>query len=135
MIKIIINKVVNIRWLTRELQAAGVTVFSVSEGYAEVLAAHETLALSVIAAHDPLNNPDILEKLDMDALKSQITNELAWIVTARADITTGIGVIDGGATLVQLRGVVKGLAQIMDRMLQEQDKELRAWRFVIRKLS
>lgn len=74
------------------------------------------------------------EGVDFDALEAEITGELAWILTARADVAAGIGILDGGATLAQTRGVVKGLAQIVDRMLIEQQRELRAWRYVIRRL-
>lgn len=142
--KIIIAEEISIKWLTRELQAAGVNVSSAGierteagafiSAYVEIAEADEAAALVVIAAHDPNVNPDVLELADLQALSGMITNELAWLVSARADIATGIGVIDGGATLAQLRTVVKGLAQIVDRMAQEQDRELRAWRYVGRRL-
>lgn len=88
------------------------------------------------------------EGIDFDALEADITGELAWILAAqaaitneRAEIVTGIGIIDGGATLVQLRQVVRGLALIVDNTLQRQDRltkqqqrELKAWRYVIRRL-
>src|SRR5688500_985651 len=65
------------------------------------------------------------ERLDLEGLEADITNELDWlatipaVITAERDqITTGIAVIDGGATLVQLRQVVRGLALILDNTLQ-----------------
>lgn len=144
MIQIPINEEFNGKWLTRELQAAGVTVAGVEifwdeagafvSGSATVAEADEALAIATIAAHDPEQTPDVLEGVDFDALANKITNELAWIVTARSDIADGIAIINGSATLAQMRGVVKGLAGIVDRVLQEQDEELRAWRRVIRRL-
>jgi hypothetical protein len=52
MVKIPISKQVSVKWLTRELQVAGVDVVSVGEDYAEVAEADEDLALTVIEAHD-----------------------------------------------------------------------------------
>lgn len=57
-----LNKLVNTKWLTKELQAANVRVHTVAQnegetvGYAEIEEADEALALSVIEAHDANNN-------------------------------------------------------------------------------
>lgn len=58
--RLTISKPVSVKWLTRELQAAGVNVASVGQEngntYAEIAEADETLALTVIQAHDAANN-------------------------------------------------------------------------------
>lgn len=143
--KLTINKEISIKWLTRELQAANINVSGAGiertetgifiNAYVEIAEADEAAALVVIAAHDPQNNPDVLEKADLGSLEADIAGELAWILTARSDITNGITILDAGATLAQTRGVVKGLAQIVDRLLQEQQRELKAWRYVVRRLK
>lgn len=135
------DKRINRKWLTQELQAANVRVSTVAQnegetvGYAEIEEADEALAILVIEAHDPDNTPDIHERADLATLYNKIENELAWIETARTDITNGIAVIDGGATLTQLRGVVRGLALIVDRVLVEQREELKSWKYVTRRLK
>lgn len=60
------------------------------------------------------------ENLDFSNLEADITNELTWITDTLATIDV--------MTQVQVRNVVK-------RILQEQQKELKAWRYVIRKLG
>lgn len=151
--RLTINKEISTKWLTRELQIAGVNVTSVgrdeSGAYADIAEADEAAALVVIAAHNPESNPDILELADLQTLAADITNELAWLTTARTDIATartdiasGIVILDSGATLAQTRAVVKGLAQIVDKLAQivdridlEQSRELKAWRYVVRRLK
>jgi hypothetical protein len=73
------------------------------------------------------------ERVDFAGLEADINNELDWIEGAISEIDTGLGVVDG-ATLAQLRAIVRGLLEIERRVLQEQRQELKAWRFVIRKL-
>lgn len=73
------------------------------------------------------------EKLDIGSLSADIAAELAWLTTAIADIDTGLAVVDA-ATLAQLRVIVKGLMQNQRRVLLEQRAELKAWRYVIRRL-
>jgi hypothetical protein len=108
----------------------------------------ELLAAAIAAGVIP-NAPEVGERLDFAGLLADIAGELAWLTGAqtaitseRAEIVTGITVIDGGATLAQLRQVVRGFAVILDNTLQrqnrltkEQEGELKAWRFVIRRLS
>lgn len=58
--KILIDKPVSVKWLTRQLQAAGVSGPGVGQengnAYAEVAEADEALALTVIEAHDANDN-------------------------------------------------------------------------------
>lgn len=128
--RLTINKEISIKWLTRELQAAGVAVSGAGiertgEGefisaYVEIAEADEAAAMVVIAAHDPQNNPDVLEKADLGSLEADIAGELVWLADTLATIDT--------MTNTQVRNVVK-------RLLQEQQRELKAWRYVIRRLK
>jgi hypothetical protein len=94
----------------------------------------ELLAAAIAAGVEP-NAPEVEERIDFAGMEADIATELAWIGTARTDIASGITLLDSGATLAQTRGVVKGLAQIVDRVLREQEGEFKAWRFVIRRLG
>jgi hypothetical protein len=98
--------------------------------------------LAIQAAYDPVGEVAAVEAADSQAksdftyLQSLITNELAWIVTARADIVTGKGVVTNPAsTLAQTKQVINGLLDIVDRLLVEQDREMRAWRHLLRKID
>lgn len=114
---------------------------------ADWLAANPTQAQAAIDAG--VVNQEYNEKQDFSGLLVDIANELTWLGTAQAaianertDIVTGIGIIDAGATLAQLRQVVRGLAVILDNTLQRQDRltreqarELKAWRYTIRQVD
>lgn len=112
-------------WSVGGLPAEGDLQTTLNAREAELLAA--AIAAGVVA-----NAPEIQERQDFAGLKADITGELAWITTAIAEIDTGLGLVDA-ATLVQLRGIVKGLLQNQRRVLLEQQRELKAWRFVIRR--
>lgn len=94
---------------------------------AELLAAAQ--AAGVVA-----NVGEVAERRDFAGLEADITGELAWITTAIAEIDTGLGVVDA-ATLAQLRVIVKGLLQNQRRVLLEQQREMKAWRWVIRRVG
>jgi hypothetical protein len=138
MIRLTINREVNIRWLTRELQVAGVDVTSVElgapgEAYALVAEADEAAALAVIEAHDPANTPDVAERSDFNDLGADITTQVDWINGTIPEIDTGLNAVDA-ATLAQLRAIVRGLLQNQRRILLILRGVLRAFRFVIRRL-
>jgi methylaspartate ammonia-lyase len=137
MIRIPISKVVNIKWLTRELQAAGVNVSGVGAGesgtYAEVAEVDEAAALAVIQAHDPENTPDVLEKADLAALSDDIDNQINWIGSTIPEIDTGLGTVGAFANATQ-RAIITGLLQNQKRELQIIRGILKAFRFIVRKL-
>lgn len=96
---------------------------------ADWLAANEAEAQAAIDAgvvSEPYN-----EGVDFAALEADIANELEWIETARDDIAQGKAIV-GSATLANLRLIVDGLLDIQDRVLQQQRREFKAWRYVIR---
>jgi hypothetical protein len=100
-----------------------------------ILEAREAeLLAAAIAAGVVANVAEIAERRDFAGLEADITGELAWITGAIAEIDTGLGVVDA-ATLAQLRVIVKGLLQNQRRILLEQQRELKAWRLVIRRLG
>jgi hypothetical protein len=78
------------------------------------------LLAAAIAAEVEANIPEIQERRDFSGLEADIANELTYI-------NTTLGTIDT-MTAAQVRDVVK-------RILLEQRAELRAWRFVIRRLG
>jgi hypothetical protein len=63
-----------------------------------------------------------LERLDFEDLEADIANELAWIEATLPEIDNGIA-------------AVTGLLQNQRRILLQQRRELKAWRFVIRRLE
>jgi hypothetical protein len=75
-----------------------------------------------------------VERLDLEGLEDDITDELAWITTAIAEVDTGLGAVDA-ATLAQLRVIVKGLLQNQRRVLLQQRGEFKAWRYVVRRFG
>lgn len=112
-------------WTVGGLPAAGNLQTILEDREAELLAA--AIAAGVVA-----NVAEVAERRDFAGLEADITGELAWITTAIAEIDTGLGVVDA-ATLAQLRVIVKGLLQNQRRVLLEQQREMKAWRFVIRR--
>lgn len=78
-------------------------------------------------------NEEYNERGDFSGLESDISNQLSWISTTLPDIDTGLAGVDG-ATLVQLRGIVKGLLQNQRRILLIVRGVLKAFRYVIRRL-
>lgn len=139
MIRLTINKEINIRWLTRELQAAGVNVTSVElgapgEAYALVAEADEAAALAVIEAHDPESTPDALERADFNNLGADITTQVDWINGTIPEIDTGLGLIDSAFPNVTQRAIIRGLLQNQRRILLILRGVLRAFRFVVRRL-
>lgn len=97
-----------------------------------ILEAQEAALLAeVVGAGVVANVGEVQERRDFAGLEADITGELAWITTAIVEIDTGLGVVDA-ATLAQLRVIVKGLLQNQRRVLLEQQREMKAWRFVIR---
>jgi hypothetical protein len=140
MIRLTINREVNIRWLTRELQVAGVDVTSVElgapgEAYALVAEADEAAALAVIGAHDPANTPDVAERSDFNDLDGDITNQVEWINTTIPEIDTGLGLIDSAFPNATQRAIIRGLLQNQRRILLVLRGLLRAFRFVVRRLK
>lgn len=114
-------------WSVGGLPEAG-DLQTVLEGReAELLAAAQ--AAGVVA-----NVGEVAERRDFAGLEADITGELAWITTAIAEIDTGLGAV-GAATLAQLGVIVKGLLQNQRRVLLEQQRELKAWRWVIRRVG
>lgn len=122
---ILINQPVNVKWLTRELQAAGVNVLSVAyddianQFYTEVDEAHEALALTIIEAHDPANNPDILERSDVLTIRDKIDEELTWLNNA----ITNFDSLTAAQKL-----------ELLKRVLVQQRQKYRALKFLIRKV-
>lgn len=116
-------------WNVGGLPAAGDLQVILDAREAELLAA-------TIAAGVTPNTEETTEHRDFYSLIPVINNELAWIEGARADIVTGKGVVGNpGSTLAQTKAVVNGLLDIVDRVLIEQQRELKAWRNVIRRLD
>jgi hypothetical protein len=135
--------------LDNRLVEAGISIISVSEPepnvfvveYApEATPEQRTQGEAIVAAFDAaaeiaaIEAATAAERLDLAGLSADITGELDWIVGAVAEIDTGLGIVDA-ATLAQLRVIVKGLMQNQRRVLLEQRGELRAWRYVIRRLA
>lgn len=85
-----------------------------------ILDAREAELLQAVSNAGQANVPEIEERRDFSGLEQDIANELVWIGDTLATIDT--------MTQAQVRNVVK-------RILQEQQRELKAWRFVIRRLS
>lgn len=79
-------------------------------------------------------NEEHNERVNFEELEADITGELAWITTAITEIDTGLGVVDA-ATLAQLRVIVKGLLQNQRRVLLQQRREFKAWRYVVRRVG
>lgn len=135
--KLIINKPISTKWLTVELQTAGVRVDTVGQdelnAYAEIHEADEALALPVIEAHDPENTPDLLEKADLIALKDDIDNQIDWIGDTIPEIDNGLGAV-GAFTNATQRTIVTGLLNNQKRELQIIRGILKAFRFIVRKL-
>lgn len=141
--RIEIDKEINTKWLTRELQVAGINVSGTGierdeennfiSAYVEVAEADEVATLAVIEAHNPEATPDILEKADLMELSEDITNELAWIETGITDIDNGLAAVTAFTNATQ-RAIVTGLLQNQKRVLQQQRRKLKAWRYVVRRL-
>lgn len=132
--------------LGEQLHAAGIPIVGVSDlggGEFRVDFAEEATqqqmddAAAIVAAFDPAAEMaaqeaiEAQEGLDFSGLKADIAGELTWITGAITEIDTGLGAVDA-ATLAQLRVIVKGLLQNQRRVLLEQQREMKAWRFVIR---
>lgn len=116
--------------LQLKLVAAGLPVVAVTMGGAELTPnatqQQRDQAAAIVAAFDPVAEVAVYEatasaeKTDLSDLLPQINTELNYISTTLAAIDT--------MTAAQVRDVVK-------RILLEQRAELRAWRFVIRRLA
>lgn len=133
--------------LRNRLTAAGIPVVGVSgnaqpfivDFAPEATQQQRDAAAVIVAAFDPaaeltaLEAAEAAERLDFAALAADITNELAWIETAITEVDTGLGLVDA-ATLAQLRAIVKGVLQNQRRILLEQRGELRARRYVVRRV-
>lgn len=85
-----------------------------------ILDAREVELLQAASNTGQANTPELTERRDFSGLEQDITNELVWIGDTLATIDT--------MTQAQVRNVVK-------RILQEQQRELKAWRYVIRRLG
>jgi hypothetical protein len=75
-----------------------------------------------------------LERLDFEDLEADIANELAWIEATLPEIDNGIAAV-GAFTNATQRAIITGLLQNQRRILLQQRRELKAWRFVIRRLE
>lgn len=72
-------------------------------------------------------------QIDKADLLADIANELEWIPTEQDNLQNAIdNVIPGLAIPNPPKAVLTGLASNQKRILQEQLRELRAWRFVIK---
>lgn len=72
-------------------------------------------------------------KIDIVDLLNDIQNELDWIPGERDNLQNAIDtVIPGLAIPAAAKAVLTGLASNQKRILQEQLRELRTWRFVIK---
>lgn len=143
MLRIEINKSVSRKWLTKELQAAGVRVYSVvqnegeSVGYTEIEEADEALALQVIQAHNPNNNPEVTERNDLAGLYNDIEAEVTWIDGAIPRVAQLKAVFDSStSTQAQVKAAGSGLCDLIDRLLREQKREFKdGWKYVARRLK
>lgn len=112
---------------------------------ADWLATHQAEAQAAIDAG--VINQEFTEKLDLGALAAQVNSELTWLASARAEIGTiqtdivNARVTLNNATLAVTRGVVDGILVRMDAMLQQMDRmhqeeiaELKAMRYIVRRL-
>jgi hypothetical protein len=84
-----------------------------------ILDAREVELLQAASNTGQANTPELTERRDFSGLEQDINNELVWIGDTLATIDT--------MTQAQVRNVIK-------RILQEQQRELKAWRYVIRRL-
>lgn len=84
---------------------------------ADWLAANQAEAQALIDAG--VYHEELVQRLDLKALGEQVAAELAYLDTTIANIDT--------YTAAQVRDVVK-------RLCQEQRAELRAWRYVVKRL-
>lgn len=138
--KIIINKAINRKWLTTELQAAGVRVDTVGQdeasAYAEIHEEDEVLALPVIEAHDPDNTPDIHERNNLAEMYQDIEAEIVWIEGAISRTAQLKAVFDSPtSTQAQVKAAASGLCELLDRVLREQKREFGdGWKYVVRRL-
>lgn len=133
--------------LRNRLTAAGIPIVGISgnappfrvDFAPEATQQQRDAAAAIVAAFDPaaelaaLEAAVAAERLDLQGLAADIGNELDWITTAIAEIDTGLGLVDA-AQLAGLRAIVKGMLQNQRRILLEQRGELRAWRYVIRRV-
>lgn len=99
---------------------------------ADWLAANQAEAQAAIDAG--VISEEYNERSDFNGLKADIANELAWIETTLTEIDAGLNLVDA-ATLAQLRVIVRGVLQNQRRILWQQRRELRAWRYVNRRLD
>lgn len=139
---IAISKAINVKWLTAELQAAGVRVDSVGQeneldAYAEIHDEDESIALTVIEAHDPEDNPAIHERNNLAGMYNDIEAELLWLDGAISRVAQLKAVFDNSnSTQAQVKNAASGLAELLDRVLREQKREFKdGWKYVARRLK
>lgn len=99
---------------------------------ADWLAANEAEAQAAIDAG--VISEDYNQRVDFEDLEADITNELTWIETTLTEIDNGLAAV-GAFTNATQRAIVTGLLQNQKRILLQQRRELKAWRYTIRRLS
>lgn len=140
MLRIEITKPVNRKWLTVELQEAGVRVDTVAYddgiGYADIHEDDESLALPVIEVHDPTNTPDIHERNNLANMYQDIESELTWLSEAIPRVVQLKAIFDSStSTQAQVKAAASGLCELLERMLREQKREFGdGWKYVVRRL-
>lgn len=140
--RILINKPINTKWLTTELQTAGVRVDSVGkiseiEAYAEIHEDDEPLAIPVIEVHDPANNPETHERNNLANMYNDIEAEVIWLNEAITRVAQLKAVFDSPtSTQAQVKAAASGLCELLDRVLREQKREFGdGWKYVVRRLK
>lgn len=73
-------------------------------------------------------------QIDKDDLLADIDNELAWIPTEQDAIDTAIALVPA-ATTAQLKTIMIGILEHDRRILQENLRMLRAWKFMIKNVK
>lgn len=135
--------------LHKKLVEAGLPVIGVSDNgdgtfrvdFAEgATQQQQDEAAAIVAAFDPVAEVaqqeaiEEGERLDFDGLEDDTINELAWIETTLTEIDAGLAAV-GAFTNAGQRAIVTGLLQNQRRTLLQQRRELKAWRYVIRRLK
>ena len=140
--QIFFDKLVNKKWLTRELQEANVRISSVAQnegestGYVEIHEDDESLALGVIQAHNPTNTPDVHERNNLASIYNDIESELTWLNEAIPRVAQLKAVFDSPtSTQAQVKAAASGLCELLERVLREQKREFGdGWKYVVRRL-
>lgn len=76
---------------------------------------------------------EALERLDLDSLQDDITNQIDWTNTTIPEIDSGIAAV-GAFTNAAQRAIVLGLLQNQRRIVLIIRGVLKAFRFIIRKV-